>query len=444
MGGGESRVETRFNFVDTTTQILEFAREAEERRLAEERRRIEAEERRRIEKEREDRIEFERQCYLAEQDEIRRAEELSLILEQERLERERQKKIELETKAAEERSALFNYKLGNRTKFQNVRSLNLSKLRIGVFGPTGSGKSCFINTCERAVLQTDKGSVPIATSGSEGTIVLEDYLSQMFFRLVDTRGFFSYDHHEGREMTDIMYGRIKSGDPIGRQRIKQIYNEGSEEVPLEEWLHGVVLVVKANDVRLRNGSLEMYLKPMREILHSVGLSPVAVVTHRDTLHTQEECDNALESASAATGSSRSHTFFVANYCPNNPGPNVETELEIFEILRVALFNSEKYVANAKQRRNEKIEVEIKKALDSKMTRKPHAIVTEAPVDVFLGAMKSKYEWPEETLHSLLKTLNEQDVKTLDILASCWTDIHCEFPLYWSKTVEAALKKMLMI
>lgn len=267
--GGESRVETHFNYIDYTQQIREAARRAEEERLAEERRRREAEERQRIEIEREERIEFERQCYLAEQEEIRLAEELSLILELERLELERQKKRELEEKAASERSALLNYKLGNRAKSQNIRRLNLNKLRIGVFGPTGSGKSCFINTCERTVLQTDKGSVPIATSGSEGTIVLEDYLSQMFFRLVDTRGFFSYDHHEGREMTDIMYGRIKSGDPIRRERTTQI-EEGAEEVPLEEWLHGVVLVVKSNDVRLRNGSLEMYLKPMRDILHAVG------------------------------------------------------------------------------------------------------------------------------------------------------------------------------
>jgi hypothetical protein len=95
----------------------------------------------------------------------------------------------------------------------------------------------------------------------------------MFFRLVDTRGFFSYDHHEGREMNDILYGRIKTGDPIRRDKRKPRFKKGAGAVPLEEWLHGIILVVKANDIRLRNGSLEMYLKPIRDIVHAVGKIP---------------------------------------------------------------------------------------------------------------------------------------------------------------------------
>jgi hypothetical protein len=109
---------------------------------------------------------------------------------------------------------------------------------------------------------------------------------------------------------------------------------------------------------------------------------VTVVTHRDTLHTQEDRDKALELASAATGSSRSHTFFVANYCPNNPGPDVNTELQIFNILHVALLNSERYVENAKQKRNEKIKEEIMKALNSGNKIKPHAIVPQGVYEVF--------------------------------------------------------------
>lgn len=169
------------------------------------------------------------------------------------------------------RSSLFAYELGSITGSQTLKTLNFSKLRIGVFGPTGSGKSCFINTCERTVRQTDKGSVPIATSGAEGTLILEDYLTELFFRLVDTRGFFSYDHREGKEVNDILYGRIKSGDFIKRGDDSfgdQIARR--KDAPFEEWLHGVILVVKANDVRLRNGSLKKYLKPVRDILKDVG------------------------------------------------------------------------------------------------------------------------------------------------------------------------------
>lgn len=177
----------------------------------------------------------------------------------------------LQDKAANLRASLREYRLGNITGSQTVKTLNFSKLRIGIFGPTGSGKSCFINSCERTVRQTDKGSVPIATSGAEGTIILEDYLTEMFFRLVDTRGFFSYDHHEGKEINDILYGRIKSGDYIDREGDSlEDLTSRRRDAPFEEWLHGVILVVKANDIRLENGSLEKYLKPVRDILRNVG------------------------------------------------------------------------------------------------------------------------------------------------------------------------------
>jgi len=74
-----------------------------------------------------------------------------------------------------------------------------------------------------------------------------------------------------------------------------------------------------------------------------GIAPVTVVTHRDTLNTEEECENALFEASAATGSSPSHTFFVANYTKDRPKRDPETEHLIFDILHFELLMAERAV-----------------------------------------------------------------------------------------------------
>ena len=89
-------------------------------------------------------------------------------------------------------------------------------------------------------------------------------------------------------------------------------------------------------------------------------APITVVTHHDKLKSQEECENALRQASAATGSSSEHTFFVRNYTKDNSKRNPETECMIFDILHCALLTAEKAVKVMKQREME----EDEKALNS--------------------------------------------------------------------------------
>ena len=97
------------------------------------------------------------------------------------------------------------------------------------------------------------------------------------------------------------------------------------------------------------------------------------MTHRDTLQTEKERDDALVHASAATGSSRSHTFFVANYCPDNPGPDVETELQIFDILHFALLTAERYVKIAKQQKRNREEDQMVAAMENATIGSPSTI-----------------------------------------------------------------------
>lgn len=94
-----------------------------------------------------------------------------------------------------------------------------------------------------------------------------------------------------------------------------------------------------------------------------GIAPITVVTHRDTLDTEEECKDALDEASAATGSSTSHTFFVWNYTKENKERNPEIEKMAFDILHYVLMTSERAVKIMKQKEKNKKEDEMMKALD---------------------------------------------------------------------------------
>jgi len=94
-----------------------------------------------------------------------------------------------------------------------------------------------------------------------------------------------------------------------------------------------------------------------------GIAPITVVTHRDTLESEEECKDALDEASAATGSSTSHTFFVWNYTKDNKERKPEIEKMAFDILHYALMTAERAVKIMKQKEKNKQEDEMMKALE---------------------------------------------------------------------------------
>ena len=250
--------------MDNTERDRRAAEEKEKRRLENERKQREIEEKMRIEQEREE-------------EEARRRKQYKQQLQREEAKRkeEERKRLQLEAELCRRRDELFNYKFGNKTRLDNFLGLQIedvTKLRIGVFGPTGSGKSCFINTCERTVRQTEKGTVPDSTTGQEGTITLQDYLPEMFFRLVDTRGFFNYNANEAAEFENILTGRIQPGDNIVRPMGCQASapQEMHQRPEFGQKMHGIIIVVKANDPRLSEGALRDYLKPVRDMLRKNG------------------------------------------------------------------------------------------------------------------------------------------------------------------------------
>ena len=208
--------------MDNTEAKREEARQRERRRLENDQRRKEFQEklRQRIE-EAKRQAGHEEDRRRAEYQQQRKREE-----EQEEARREEDKEniLRLESELCLRRAELFDYKFGNKIKLDSFRGLaidDVTQLRIGVFGPTGSGKSCFINTCERAVRQTDKGSAPDSSTSQEGTITLQDFLPEMFFHLVDTRGFFNYNYNETVEFQNILQGKIQPGDNVHRPKEDQ-------------------------------------------------------------------------------------------------------------------------------------------------------------------------------------------------------------------------------
>ena len=241
---GESKHETHYTYVDNTAREREEARRREERRLANEREQRE------------------------------KAEKLRIAQEEARKREDEVKRLQLEKELCLRRSELFDYKFGNKTRLDSFRGLaidDVTQLRIGVFGPTGSGKSCFINTCERAVRETEKGSAPDSTIGREGIITLQDYLPEMFFHLVDIRGFFNSNANEVVEFQNILEGRIQPGDNVIRPKKGQENTAPMNLHPCPEFaskLHGVIIVVMANDPRLREGALKDYLQPVRDVLRN--------------------------------------------------------------------------------------------------------------------------------------------------------------------------------
>jgi len=386
------------------------------------------------------------------EEEAKRREQNKQQLQREEARRKEkeQKRLQLEAELCRRRDELFNYKFGNKTRLDNFLGLQIedvTQLRIGVFGPTGSGKSCFINTCERTVRQTEKGTAPDSTTGQEETITLQDYLPEMFFHLVDTRGFFNYNANEVAEFENILTGKIQPGDNIVRPKEGQASaaQEMHQKTQFGQRMHGIIIVVKANDPRLREGALRDYLKPIRDMLRKTGIAPITVVTHRDKLKNEEKCKDALDEASAATGSSTSHTFFVWNYTKENKERNPEIEKMAFDILHYALMTAERAVKIMKQKEKNKQEDEMMKGLEAvTVSRQVAPDSQEASVEVFLRFLQKEYQWSTNSVKTISSQLAKDDITSVRLLAMCWKEAQERFPIGMRKMIDKELRKRDMI
>ena len=94
----------------------------------------------------------------------------------------------------------------------------------------------------------------------------------MFFRLVDTRGFFKFDSEENIEFQNILLGKIQPGDNIVRPVNDEDNTQELSQCPaFGQRLHGIIFVIMATDPRLTEGALRNYLKPFRDVLRKNGI-----------------------------------------------------------------------------------------------------------------------------------------------------------------------------
>eukprot|EP01105_Mastigella_eilhardi_P028863 TRINITY_DN9828_c0_g1_i1.p1 TRINITY_DN9828_c0_g1~~TRINITY_DN9828_c0_g1_i1.p1 ORF type:complete len:482 (-),score=108.72 TRINITY_DN9828_c0_g1_i1:183-1556(-) len=221
-------------------------------------------------------------------------------------------------------------------------------VKIAMFGQSGVGKSSFINTVARSARNRDCTEAVTQSAGSEGTIILEELMTDFNWHLVDTRGFFANDADEDSEFVQIMEGRIKRGEVIQRGGGNRCLAATAQPLPLMSRVHGVIFVVSATDERLRNGTHATQLDGPKRYLAQNGIKPVTVITHDDLLTSSAERLNAFQMASRCTGSSRETTFFVANYTKERLKRDPRTERQALLAVHAALVIAKQFIEAACQ------------------------------------------------------------------------------------------------
>ncbi|XP_078702581.1 uncharacterized protein LOC144928224 [Branchiostoma floridae x Branchiostoma belcheri] len=245
---------------------------------------------------------------------------------------------ELQEEANEKRNRLLDYRFGD--FHGNKRGMVEGGLRIGLFGPPGSGKGSFINACEMALVPGVQGRDKIQSLRKESNIVVRDFLDyhENDFRLVDTNGFFEHGTDEElTALTNIIFGRIKPGQEITFE--ERVDKEDSDKY-FTEWLHAIIIVLSEKDHNLVEGSPNM--SKVREFMRiKVGISPITVITHQGQVRKSQE-EDVLSKASVVTGSARDHTFLV-NIAPVDKERDYETKIEAMKVMQSALYVAESYV-----------------------------------------------------------------------------------------------------
>ena len=116
------------------------------------------------------------------------------------------------------------------------------------------------------------GAAVFGATGPQVTVALQDYLPEMFFHLVDTRGFFCGDNYA--EVPDILFGKLQPGDKIERQYDVASTDDDVYQCPqcpvFGDRIHGVIFVIKAIDPYLMDGIYKDKWKPLRDLLRNIG------------------------------------------------------------------------------------------------------------------------------------------------------------------------------
>ncbi|KAI8487014.1 hypothetical protein Bbelb_352740 [Branchiostoma belcheri] len=350
------------------------------------------------------------------------------LLEQEEQKKQKHKEHlkKLQQQVLSEREKLLKYRFGDKHGSRFFAGTDVSdiqqsahSLRVGVFGPPGSGKGSFINTCERALRLTTEGTRRTVANQPKGTILVQEYLGDVGgkFCLVDTRGFSNFNEKELMAMTNIVYGRIRPGEEMDLRSATEVDRDDSRDTFLH-WLHAVVFVLSAQDPLLLNGTHATNLKHIRDFMRPRGIAPVTVVTHADQVRDKSQLDQIKTKASAATGSQPSHVYFIENHT-HHPERDFNTELRAMEILNAALVVGERYVKIHNQQQQY--------AEEARQTAAAKVFATET-IEEFFHRLCDYRHIPYDKVTPVIARLQEEDVTTAGLLRDTWDDLEAELPI----------------
>ncbi|XP_035681885.1 uncharacterized protein LOC118419555 [Branchiostoma floridae] len=323
-------------------------------------------------------------------------------------------------------SGLKTYTVG---KKKNIKGLHY--VNIAMFGPTGSGKSSFIQTAEQILL--GKTTALVQADSKEGTTILEKYLagSTLKFHLVDTRGFFDLDDSMHQELDNILTGKIRPSQVIVRSKEeKESLSSGQTRmregpVPLQDKIHAVICVLGHKDPKAYGEKMTNIRKSLRE----EGYSPVGAVAfiNEADFNDKGKRESAMIKMSASMGAPRDRTYAFVNHIAAKTTITQESTINVLEILDTALISAEMY-----------IKVQQQREAAAKARAKPTTDATSLSVRDFMAQIGQKHGWEEAKVDSAVQKLEDEDVYNVAGLKEFWGEVKSKLSLGMRSAIQNAL------
>ncbi|XP_019647561.1 PREDICTED: uncharacterized protein LOC109487894 isoform X2 [Branchiostoma belcheri] len=313
---------------------------------------------------------------------------------------------------------LEEYEVGSKLrlgKFFPADVKEMENINIAMIGPTGSGKSSFINIAEKVMM--GEATAITQSTGKEGTIHLEEYLTKFNFRLIDTRGYFELDKGWSEELQKILTGRIRPGMTIERSTDEAAFapeqHERADDAPLGEQIHGVICVMVDKDPRLKQYRERM--KSMKDYLRAKGYSPLAALAfeNENDFKDEDKRREIMEELSAAVGSPIDKTFPFINHLASGSDVKKDPEsvLNVLDILDTAVTAAEKFIKVRLQREKHSRERQAKGSGPESQS-----------VGDFIQTLGKAHNWDRDRTDALVKQMQDKDIYDVSDLREGLDDI----------------------
>ncbi|XP_078682387.1 uncharacterized protein LOC144916865 [Branchiostoma floridae x Branchiostoma belcheri] len=332
------------------------------------------------------------------------------------------------------KSALQCYEVGSKLRLDKPfkdKIKDIQHVNIAMIGPTGSGKTSFINIVEQ--LMTGTSTAITQGEGREGTVQLEEYLHDFNFRLIDTRGYFHLDRKQYTELKDILTGKIRPFQTIVRETDDEDHvpeqSMQTDEALLGGQIHGVICVMEDSDPRIKQYATRM--KSIKEYLRDEGYSPVSALAFEKEEEFKDKAKrrDTVEYMSAAIGSPIDRTFPFINHLASRTdiSKDPESALNVLGILDAAVMAAEKFIQVRLQREK------------TSSDRQAQRLGSEfQAVTDFIQSIGMVHKWDKGRADALVKLLHSEDIYDVTALRDYWGSIKPKLTIGQKSAIERAL------